>query len=83
MKTTVEVPDRVYRQIKARAASRGQTIKAFVLDALQDKLAKEKRSNGRKSGWRAVFGKAKKADVEAVQRAIDEKFSLIHLEDWQ
>jgi hypothetical protein len=83
MKTTVEVPDKLYRQIKSRAASQGQTIKAFFLDALRDKLAKESNSNGKKSGWRAVFGKAKKEDVDAVQSAIDEKFSLIDLEDWQ
>ena len=61
----------------------GQTVKAFFLDALQDKLAKVSNANGPKTGWRAVFGKAKKEDVDAVQQAIDEKFSLIHLEDWQ
>jgi hypothetical protein len=83
MKTTVEVPEKLYRQVKARAASKGQSIKAFFIDALLDKLAKESSTNGSKSGWRSVFGKAKKEDVDAVQRAIDEKFSLVHLEDWQ
>ena len=39
MKTTLDLPDRLYRQIKARAALRGQTVKAFFLDALRDKLA--------------------------------------------
>lgn len=38
MKTTVELPDSLYRQIKARAALQGQSIKAFFLDALREKL---------------------------------------------
>jgi hypothetical protein len=83
MKTTVEMPEKLYRQVKARAAAKGQTIKAFLIDALHDKLSRESPRNGKKSGWRAVFGKAKKEDVEAVQKAIDEKFDLIRLEDWQ
>jgi hypothetical protein len=83
MKTTVEMPEKLYRQVKARAAAKGQTIKAFLINALEDKLAWENQRNGKESGWRAVFGKAKKEDVEAVQNAIDEKFDLIRLEDWQ
>jgi len=31
MKTTVEVPDTLNRQIKAHAALQGQTVKAFFL----------------------------------------------------
>jgi hypothetical protein len=82
MKTTVEVPDKLYRQIKSRAAAKGQTIKAFFLDALQDKLAKEQAANGKQSGWRAVFGKAKKEDMAELQRVIDEEFSKIDPEGW-
>lgn len=83
MKTTVDVPDRIYRQIKARAALRGQTIKSFLLDAVREKLATESGSRKKQEiGWRAVFGKGNKQDVAEVQRIIDEEFSRIDLEDW-
>jgi hypothetical protein len=82
MRTTVEVPDKLYRQIKARAALRGQTIKAFFLDAVRDKLAKDNVPDQGEPGWMAVFGKAKKEDMEELQRIIDEEFSGIHPEEW-
>jgi hypothetical protein len=85
MRTTVELPDRLYRQVKARAALKGQTIKTFFLDAIRDKLASE---NGRgkeedEVGWRAVFGKGDPAEVAEVQRIIDEEFSRIDPEEWR
>jgi hypothetical protein len=83
MKTTLELPDRLYRQIKARAALRGQTVKAFFLDAVRDKLAAERSSAARETGWRAVFGKAKPSDVDDVQRILDQEFEQIDPEDWR
>lgn len=38
MKTTVEIPDALNRQVKARAALHGQTIKDFLVEAVRDKL---------------------------------------------
>lgn len=83
MKTTLELPDRLYRQIKARAALRGQTVRAFFLDAVRDKLAAERNSAARDTGWRAVFGKAKPSDVDDVQRILDREFEQIDPEDWR
>lgn len=39
MKTTIEIPDPLFRRAKSRAAERGQTLKALVTEALQEKLA--------------------------------------------
>ena len=80
MKTTVEIPDRLYRQLKALAALKGQTIKAFFTDAVREKLAAEqppKKNNKKVSGWRSVFGKADKKDMEELQRIIDEEFKKV------
>ena len=38
MKTTVEIPDPLFRKAKARAAECGQTLKEFMSEALQEKL---------------------------------------------
>ena len=81
MKTTVEIPDSLYRQLKARAALRGQTIKDFLLEAVRAKLASDKTSSKGKTGWRAAFGAADPKDVAEVQRIIDEEFSQVDPDD--
>jgi hypothetical protein len=83
MKTTVEIPDSLYRQIKARAALQGQTIKDFLVDAVRAKLASDKAPSKGKTGWRAAFGAADPKDVAEVQRIIDEEFSKINPDDWK
>ena len=82
MRTTVDVPDPLYRRIKARAALKGQSVKAFLLDALRDKLEMEKGQTKGKTGWRAAFGSARPGEVDEVQRIIDEEFSRVDPEDW-
>ena len=82
MKTTIEMSDTVYRQMKARAALRGQTMKAFVMEAIREKLQAESQADSQK-GWRDVFGKAPTGSTEEVQAVIDEEFSQIRPEDWQ
>jgi hypothetical protein len=83
MKTTVEIPDALYRQIKARAALHGQTIKDFLVDAVRAKIANDKGKPRKKTGWEAAFGAADPKDVGEVQRIIDEEFSHIDLDDWK
>ncbi len=82
MKTTIEIPDAIYRQIKARAALRGQTVRSFFLDAIKARLASESRGSRTEPGWRAVFGKGDTKDVAALQSEIDREFSRIRPEDW-
>jgi len=81
MKTTIEIPDAVFRQVKARAALRGRTLRSFVLDAIRDKLETDAKA-ARQSGWRAAFGKASAAHVAGVQETIDAEFATIRPEDW-
>ena len=39
MRTTVDIPDGLYRRLKARAASEGRTVKALILAAVDGVLA--------------------------------------------
>jgi Antitoxin ParD len=86
MKTTVEIPDTLYRQIKARAALKGQSIKDFLVEAVRAKLAtdKTKPSSNRKqkTGWETVFGAADPKEMAELQRIIDEEFARIDPEGW-
>jgi len=42
MKTTVEIPDPLYRQAKIRAAEQGTSLKALMLKALEQELSPSK-----------------------------------------
>jgi len=84
MKTTLELPDVLFRKAKATAAERGQTLKEFFTEALQDKLAS---SHGRtlapEPAWMKGFGKLKRLHKETVrvQSVIDQEFEIIEPED--
>lgn len=41
MKTTIELPDDLFREAKATAARRGTALKELVREALEEKLARE------------------------------------------
>ena len=83
MKTTIDIPDGLYRRVKSLAAERGQTVKSFVLEALQQKLAAKATGPWQERGWRAVFGKAPANLMGDLQRRLDEEYSSIQSEDWQ
>ena len=83
VKTTLELPNALFRKVKATAAQQGRTMKEFVTEALTEKLA----AKGKAQGWRSVLGKltpqGRKAarEVDAVIRAAD--FNKIDPEAWQ
>lgn len=84
MKTTIEIPDPLFRKAKARAAERGQTLKEFVAEALQARLAGA--AEGGRSvepGWMSGFGKLRRLRKETarIQAAIDSEFEIIESED--
>lgn len=84
MKTTIEIPDPLFRKAKSRAAERGQTLKEFVADALQARLATD--SAGRPSGepkWMEGFGKLRRLRNETarIQGIIDATFEVVEAED--
>jgi hypothetical protein len=82
MKTTLELPDQLFRKAKATAAERGQSLKEFVTEALRDKLLP---GSGRadEPEWMQGFGKLKRLHDETVrvQSVIDQEFEVIEPED--
>ncbi len=84
MKTTIEMPDALFRRVKSRAAERGQTLKEFVGEALQEKL--EPRSSAAPSSepaWMEGFGKLKRLRRETarIRERIRETFDVVEPED--
>lgn len=83
VKTTVEIPDLLFRKAKSRAAERGQTLKDFMTEALQDKLMKPGSTARSGPEWMRGFGKlrALRKETARIQKRIDSEFEVIEPED--
>ena len=84
MKTTLELPDPLFRKAKATAAERGQSLKEFVTEALRDKLVLDTgKAHGNEPEWMKGFGKLKRLHKETVrvQSVVDHEFEVIEPED--
>jgi hypothetical protein len=46
MRTTVDIPDRLYRQLKSRAAREGSSTRALILKGVEAILKAERRTAG-------------------------------------
>ena len=67
MKTTIEIPDSVFRRAKAKAAERGQALRAFVTGALQEKLSGRPAASGSNHApWMKGFGQLRPLQFEIV-----------------
>lgn len=81
MKTTVEIPDRLFREAKTVAASRGLSLKTFVAEALEEKLSRPWRRQ--KTEWPVPPPRVRKGEIGRIQSVIDEEFSHIDPEEWK
>lgn len=83
MKTTLEIPDEVFRRSKAAAAMRGESLKDFVTESLRARLEEKSLESPSVLGWRRVFGKAKPHEVAEVDAVVTEEFSTIDPDSWR
>jgi len=81
MKTTVEIPDSLFRDAKAAAAGRGVSLKTWLTEALQEKLHTPR--HDRRTGWPVPPPKLARGEAHRIQSAIDAEFSRIDPEDWK
>ena len=84
MKTTLELPDPLFRKAKATAAARGQSLKEFVTEALRDKLSPPSRgASSPEPEWMQGFGKLRRLRKETarIQSVVDHEFEVIEPED--
>lgn len=77
MKTTLEIPDTIFRRAKSAAAVRGIPLREFVTEAVRDKLAADAKSADKP--WMAAFGKLRhlRKEIARVNRMIEEEFEQI------
>jgi len=83
VKTTLEIPDLVFRRAKTVAAQRGIPLRQFVTEAVQDKLSVT--SGPGQKPWMRHTGKLKhlRKDTERINKRIEEAFEQIDRETWE
>ena len=83
MKTTLEIPDPIFRRAKSVAAQRGIALRAFVTEAVEQKLADA--SQKTEKPWVRLAGGLKHLHKETVRikGIIEEEFERIEPEDWK
>jgi hypothetical protein len=47
MRTTVDIPDPLYRELKGKAASEGRSVKELILRGVEQELRGQRRRRGR------------------------------------
>lgn len=83
MKTTLEIPDYIFRCAKSAAAERGIPLREFVTEAVKDKLSAN--ANTGDKPWVKHMGKLKHLhrETERINRLIEEDFEKIDVEMWR
>ncbi|HVI10688.1 MAG TPA: hypothetical protein VND65_20530 [Candidatus Binatia bacterium] len=81
MKTTLEIPDFLFRRAKSVAAERGIPLRQFVTEAVQDKL----KVTSHERPWMKHLGKLKHLHKERkqVEKRVEKAFGRIDREVWR
>jgi hypothetical protein len=81
MKTTLEIPDFLFRRAKSVAAERGIPLRQFIAEAVQDKL----KVSFQEKPWMKHIGKLKhlRKENREVEKRVEEAFEQIDPEVWK
>jgi hypothetical protein len=80
VKTTLEIPDVLFRRAKSAAAEQGIPLRELVTLALAEKLGTKTRQE---KPWMKSFGKLKglRQETARINRVIEKEFGQIEPED--
>ncbi len=83
MKTTLEIPDPIFRRAKSVAAERGVAWRVFVTEAVEEKLTRTAWNT--EKPWTGLAGGLKHLHKETVRidRIVRSEFEKIEPEDWE
>ena len=85
MKTTLEIPEPLFRKAKATAARQGRTLKELVQEALSEKIARVDGATRQQKPWMVLAGELKhlRSESRRVERIIETEFENVEPEDRQ
>lgn len=85
MKTTLDIPDPIFRKAKSKAALRGISLRQFVTEAIEEKVAASASSEpaDQEPPWMQGFGALAdlREETRLIEREIEETFGTIQPED--
>jgi hypothetical protein len=81
VKTTLEIPDFIFRRAKSVAAERGVPLRQFVTEAVQEKL----KTVAPERPWMKHIGKLKhlRKEQKQIDKRVEDAFEQIDPEIWQ
>ena len=82
MKTTVEIPDALFRRAKAAAAEEGISLKTYLTEAISQRL-RHREAPGKR--WESAFGELRHLHREnqRIARVIETEFETVDEEEWR
>jgi hypothetical protein len=83
VKTTIEIPDELFKKAKVTAALQGETLRELICGALEMRLAAAPAPRTDRSGWRSVFGLADPKTVARVDQFIDADLERVDPSEWR
>ncbi len=89
MKTTVEIPDTLFRKAKATAAEQGVPLKDFLTNAVREYLQRSSKSKtsapAPPPAWMSAFGGLRNLHKETkrIDHVLEEEFGRIDEEEWR
>jgi hypothetical protein len=83
MRTTVEIPDFLFRQAKATAARQGTSLKDFLTEAVRAQLRKKSGVASQNKSWMRAFGSLHDLyrETKRLERVIQQEFERVGEED--
>jgi hypothetical protein len=81
VKTTLEIPDFVFRRAKSMAAERGIPLRQFVTEAVQEKL----KTTSQERPWMRHLGKLKhlRKERKQIEKRVEKTFEQIDRDIWR
>jgi hypothetical protein len=83
VRTTIQIPDELFRRAKATAAQRGETLGEFISEAIETHLGATSPPAPPRSGWRSVFGLAPCTAVESIDTLFDAELEQVDPSQWR
>ena len=82
MKTTLEIPDSIFRRAKAKAAEQGIPLRQFVTEAVEEKLGAK--SPAGEKPWTKLAGRLRhlRNETTRINELIEREFETIQPEEW-
>jgi hypothetical protein len=74
MRTTIDLPDPLFRELKAVAARRGISLKSVVRTAVEEEIRKTERKTGRRVKF-PVLSSHEPASLNLTNAAIEDLFA--------